>query len=423
MFNHRTKAVIKREVKSQIMTKAFIFITILMPLIMFGFMAFQIFITTFEGSESVNLIIVDENGTVNNELKKELDEESYVRDGQYIITYENINEGEFDNYLESVKKDIIDKKITGIVHIPKTVVEKKELNFYSANPGNFNLLNNIRGSINTVLLKNHFAEKDVSEDDLKFATRRVSFETVRVSESGVEKEGFANKIVAFIFTFLLFFSIVLIGQQLMLGVTEEKNNRVVELLLSSLKPGELMTGKIVGTAATGLSQMLIWTLPVILLSAGSFASFGPMADVNLQLGIGHGVYFFFNYLIGLSTYLCLYAGFGSIFDNPQDAQQGIWPLMILILTPFYTAFTLVKNPDNIIATVSSMLPFTSIMVMPARSVMIDVPAWQIIVAILVNVSVLILILKLVAKVYRIGILTTGKKPSWKEIGQWLKYDY
>ncbi len=132
------------------------------------------------------------------------------------------------------------------------------------------------------------------------------------------------------------------------------------------------------------------------------------------------LYFVFNYSLALITFIALYATVGAIFDNPQDAQSGMWPVLMLIMIPFFIAIGLESNPQSSFAQIASMFPFASLIVMPARMILVDVPLWQILLSIVINVIVLIGIFKLAGKIYRIGILLTGKKPKWSEVIRWLR---
>jgi len=139
-----------------------------------------------------------------------------------------------------------------------------------------------------------------------------------------------------------------------------------------------------------------------------------------QMSIGFIFYFLFNYTIALITYVALYATVGAIFDNPQDAQSGVWPLLMLIMIPFFIALGLESNAQSTFALVTSLVPFSSLLVMPARMILVEVPVWQIFLSVVINIVVLIGIFKLAGKIYRIGILLTGKKPKWSEVFSWLR---
>ena len=130
-----------------------------------------------------------------------------------------------------------------------------------------------------------------------------------------------------------------------------------------------------------------------------------------------------NYFIGLITFLGLFATVGAIFDNDQDAQSGIWPIMMLIMIPFFIAITAQNNPDSALIQITSLVPFASIIVMPARMTLVEVPVWQFSAALVINIATFLGIFVLAGKIYRVGILRTGKKPSWGEVVKWFKYKY
>jgi ABC-2 type transport system permease protein len=274
--------------------------------------------------------------------------------------------------------------------------------------------------LNKVLINTYFENKELSEADLSFARKRVDFTGYKISEDKeIEEEGYGNMILSFLFTFLLYLSLLMMGQMTMQSVMEEKNSRVVEVLLSSVSSKEFMSAKIFGASITGVLQMAVWLIPLVLVS---FTTLIALPDsMNLQVSAGQIFYLLFNFFLGLLTFIGLFVMVGSIFENAQEAQSAMWPIMMLIIIPFFIAMTLTRNPMNPIAVVSSMLPFSSIIVMPARMTLIDVPIWQFAVSIFVSIGTIIAIFPIAGKIFRVGILRTGKKPKWSEIIKWLKF--
>jgi len=182
-----------------------------------------------------------------------------------------------------------------------------------------------------------------------------------------------------------------------------------------------MSAKIFGASITGVLQMAVWLTPIVIVTFTTI--FQLPADLNLQITVGQIFYVLFNFFLGLVTFLGLFVMIGSIFDNAQDAQSGMWPIIMLVMIPFFIAMSMAKNPANPIAEIASMLPFASIIVMPARMTLVDVPLWQFVVSIAVCIATILAIFPIAGKVFRIGILRTGKKPKWSEIMKWLKYQY
>ncbi|MBZ0200743.1 MAG: ABC transporter permease [Ignavibacteriaceae bacterium] len=422
MFSKKTLIVIKRELRDKLFSKTFILMTVLIPVFMFGILGIQTFLMSFESDSGTNLTVVSENQDLAPKLQTAFNEAQIVKSGSYKINVEIKTRDEFDEYVLQNKKSLLGDKLTGIVFIPKQAEKDKKVEYYSKNPNNNSLLNKTRSIINKALIDYYFTGRNLSNEDIFFARESVDFSTFRVgSDDKVEEEGYGNQIIAFLFTFLLYFSLIFLGTMMMRAVVEEKHNRIVELLLSSVSSKELMTGKILGNGITGLIQMSIWLLPIMVLISSSVFVLPP--ELILKINMAHIAYFLFNFFVGLITFLGLFATVGAIFDNDQDAQSGLWPIMILIMIPFFISIAMLSNSENPIATIASMVPFASLIVMPARMTIIEVPVWQFALAIVVNVGTLLLIFPAAGKIYRVGILMTGKKPKWSEIIRWLKYKY
>ena len=422
MFNKRTLGIIKRELRSRLLSRSFILTTVLIPIFLIGILVVQTFLMRFQGDEKYNLEIVAAKPELTKALNSEFDNNNQVKAGNLVISYNTLNSVQFEKHLTEIKPQILNKKISGVVYIPETALNNKDLQYYSVNPNNISLFNNLKGTINKVLVDNYFSGKELTNEEIEFARNDVDFTGFKVSEkSTFEKQGAGNMILAFLFTFLIYFSLILIGTMMMRSVVEEKNNRIVEVLLSSVNSKELLTGKILGMSITALLQMAIWLLPVFLLISTTLFILPP--EITLSIGVSHLFYFLINFFIALVTFLGLYATVGSIFDNDQDAQSGQWPLLMLIMLPFFIAISMITNPESSIARIASFVPFASLIVMPARMTIIDVPLWQIVLSSVINIVVMISIFPISGKIYRIGILSTGKKPKWSEVVKWLKYKY
>ncbi len=337
------------------------------------------------------------------------------------------------------------------------------------------MFKDLDGLINKTLIDQYFHNKTLSKEELDFARLGVDFTGFKVSEDeGIKEEGYGNLVLAYLFTFLLYISLLMIGQMTMQSVIEEKNNRIVEVVLSSVSPTELMTGKILGATLTGIIQMAIWLSPVILLMSTTI--FVLPKELLFSININVIIYMLINFLIGLLTFIGLFAMLGAIFDNPQDASSGTLPVMMLIIIPFFIALSMMEDPNKPIAEIASLFPFASIIVMPARMTLVGVPTLHLILAVVINIltfialsmmedpnkpiaeiaslfpfasiivmparmtlvgvptlhlilAVVINILTFIAifpiagKIYRIGILRTGKKPKWSEVFKWLRYKY
>ncbi len=419
LFSFRTMAIIKRELKAQVMTKTFIFTTIFVPIIMVGLMGLQTFLMMFEDKKDTQVEVFTERYELVSLLEKEYQSSDDFNRETFKIDFKYKEKSELEDYVQEVKPSLLDRSLNGIFFIPNGDRFDKTIEYYSANPKNSNITSKVTKMVNSVLVENHFAGKSVSEKDIEYARDRVSLQNFKISEKDeVEKDNYGAILLAGVLAFMLYMSLIMIGMQILKAVVEEKENRVVEVLLSSVHANELMSAKIVATTCAGLLQIVIWMLPFIFVSVTSIFVLPEKLQFSISLfQIG---YFILNYGLGLITFLGLYAAVGAIFDNMSEAQQGAMPIMFLILVPFYICFTMLKDPTNSIAQVCSMIPFSSIIVMPVRMAMIDVPLWEVGVATLVNLITLLFVFSFAGKIYRIGVLKTGKRPKWKEVYRWIK---
>ena len=421
MFNYRVIALIKRELQEKLLSKAFVLMTLLLPVFMIGIVGVQTFIMSFE-SEGNKIEIVTYSDTLEVKLNEIILDEFFVKNGSLIPTVKTIPEIEFEKYLSEKENELLSGQLDGIIFIPKSALKDKKVKYYSKTPKNFRLLEKIDNPINQVLVEQYFSSKNIPVEELEYARKWVDITSFKISEGeDIKEEGYGGLILSYLFSFLLYLSLIMMGSMVMQAVIQEKSNRIVEVLLSSVTSKELMTGKILGAAITGVLQMSIWLIPVILVASTTWFMLPPeaMIDVTfLQIG-----YLLFNFFLGLLIFVGLFTMVGSIFENPQDAQSGMWPILMLVMIPFFISISMIENPNNPIANIASMAPFSAIIVMPAKMAIVDVPIWQVIFSTLVNIATVFAIFPIAGKIFRIGIMSTGRKPKWSEVIKWLKYKY
>ncbi len=421
MFNNRIIAVFKREVKERVISKGFIFMTILLPVFMFGLIGIQ-YLLMKEDSTKFNVTVISESNELTLKLENELNSTDAVKEKTLKLLFGTMNKDEFKEFLKSKKQEVLDEKITGILYVPESALKDKKIEYYSKTPQNRRLSEMMNRPINKVLIDTYFSNRALSIEELNFARQGIDVTGFKVSkEEGFTEEGYGSLVLTYLFTFLLYISLLMMGQMIMQSVIEEKSSRIVEVILSSVSSKELMIGKILGSGLTGLLQMAIWLSPVIMVASSTWIMLPP--EVSISLTTFQIVYFLINFFLGLIIFLGLFATVGAIFDNPQDAQSGLWPVMLLIIIPFFIAFSMIENPNSAIAKISSFVPFANIIVMPARMTIADVSIFQLLISLVVSVLTLLAIFPLAGKIYRIGILRTGKKPKWSEVIKWLKYKY
>ncbi len=421
MFNKRVLAVIKRELREKLISKAFIVMTLLVPGLLFVLLGVQTLLMTSE-QKNLKIEIVSENAQMTSLFQNEMLTSELIKDHKYIFSFSTMVPIEFKKYLESQRQVLADEKLGGIVYVSASAMKDKKVDYYSKSSQNMSLFKDLDGPINKALIDSYFSNKTLSKEDLDYARKGVDFTGYKVSkEGGIKEEGYGNMILAYLLTFLLYFSMIMIGQMTMQSVIEEKSSKIVEVILSSVSPTELMTGKILGASITGVIQMAIWLSPIILIMSTTF--FVLPKELIFSISSTVIIYTLINFFIGLLTFIGLFAMLGAIFDNPQDASSGTLPVMMLIIIPFFIALSMMDNPNRPIAEIASYFPFASIIVMPARLTLVGVPIWQLVAAFVVNILTFLALFPLTGKIYRVGILRTGKKPKWSEVIKWLKYKY
>ncbi len=422
MFNYRIMGILKRELREKLFSKKFLIMTLSLPAIMFIFIGFQTLIMSYEGDSNTKVEIITESPQLTNDLESEFSQLPFIKSGYYKVSFNTMSKESLKEYIDKKRTDLVKEKTTGIVFIPNTALKDKKIEYYAKTPKNITVTQKLGKQINKVLVSNYFKGKNLSKDDLEFARKGIDFAQLKVTKNKkIEEEGYGNMVLAYVFTFLLYLSLIMMGQMAMQTVMEEKSGKVVEVLLSSVSSKEFMTGKILGAAITGVGQMVVWLVPLVLVSFTAW--FSLPENLSISVTAGQLIYYLVNFFLGLVTFIALFVALGSIFETAQEAQSGMWPIMMLIIIPFFIALSMGKNPANPIAAIASMFPFASIIVMPARMTVIDVPNWQIILSIIVNIAVIYFLFPLAGKIFQVGILRTGKKPSWGEVVKWLKFNY
>jgi len=435
--------VLTREYSTRVRKKSFIIMTILMPALMAAMFILPAYFMSQDDTK-IRTIAVYDGSTI---LLGQLESNDYTK-------YKFIPEDEYNKIKDNLKAT----DFYAMLVIQPNVLNTKTVQLISTSNIPFDLKNQIQNKIRTVIEKEKMAEviKQTAIPDLEAriaATKTsISVNTIKLGEGGEAKKSSTEigMILGYIFGFMIYMFILLYGQMVMQGVMEEKQSRIVEVIISSVKPFELMMGKIIGIAMVGLTQLAIWIILGIAIIAGAKgmmpgaqhagtaqeimaqaqvanqtpAQLDKMQDilsmlgsVNFPLIIGCFIFFFIG---GYLLYSSMFAAVGSAVDAMEDAQQFMMPIMMPIILAILVMMSAIKNPEGSTAFWFSIVPFTSPVVMMAR-IPFGVPAWQLALSMLVLVITFVGMVWAAGKIYRTGILMYGKKASWKELGKWLTY--
>lgn len=431
--------IIKREYLTKVKNKSFIVMTFLSPLIMIALIAVVSYLSQLNNDKQRTISVLDETGFLEDVFQKTEN-----------INYTNLNGLSFEDAIALVKE----KEDYGLLHIAAVDsldVFSNNIKFYSEESPSITIMSGLERKI-----EKRLREMKLQKDGVTLAQIEASKFNINIAQESFdgEKSSKIDNLVKLAFGgaagYLLFMFIIIYGNMIMRSVIEEKTSRIIEIIISSVKPIQLMMGKIIGTSLAGITQFVIWViLGGVLLTIVSVIFGIDMTQVqtpqqelvdqamqaegaqamaeNLITAIGNlpltnlVVAFMFFFIGGYLLYSSLYAAIGAAVDNETDTQQFMLPiLMPLVLAVYVGVFTVIEDPHGTVSTVFSFIPFTSPVVMLMR-IPFGVPIWQQGISLLLLIGTFILAVWFAAKIYRVGILMYGKKPTYKELFKWLKY--
>ena len=402
------------EFLEKVKTKAFIISLVITPLIIIMFSLLPTLLTQKEDQRTKLIGVVDTSGIYFYKLADEL--EQYKLDN-FQPNYILLNLADDKKPLKQLKieadKDVTDNKIEGFLFILNGGTDSLEVEYRSEKLGGFKDVRRFEQKINKIRIQSELNARGIDPASVDFIQSGVNIEQIKIEKSG--KEGKQNFLVvffsAFIFIMLLMMMVIYSGQLLVRSLIEEKSNRLIEILISSCTSEQLLAGKILGLSALGLTQIVIWSLIGITLVGG--AVIPPAAFDNILIML---VYF----ITGFIFYTTIFVGIGSIVTTEQEAQQMTTYISLILILPVVVAMPAIQNPESMMVKVMSYIPLTIPSIMLLRFKIAPVPLIDIIITLSIMFVSTIVTLKIAAKIFRIGILSYGKKPTIKELIQWSK---
>lgn len=430
--------IIKKEYKQIVKKKSFLISTILTPVMMAGFIFLPMLLTKV-GREEKTIVIEDYSGIVAEPFqeKAKTGEEvnkvlrlKFIQAGaksneqnQLIKDYEQKpahDEEEKLQLISSYRQQILDKQIDGLLLIPENVKETRRIYFCAMNISDFATNKYITSTVQKILSEKILTEQNIDIKIVEEAIRDVNLGTFKVKKEGTTKASSGLEYMMSIFMLTILFTIIMAyGQLIMRGVIEEKNNRIVEVLISSTRAQTLFYGKIIGIGLAGLTQVALWILLAALFMGRS--SLGIDKSVTGFLTPELAIYFVIFFIIGYFMFSILFSIVGASVNTDQEAQQYAAPITYLLLIPFIIGIVVTQNPNMPLVFAASLFPlFTPTLMFMRISVAVP-PFAQIALSIVLSILFTMFLAWLGAKIFRVGILMYGKKPSVKEIMRWVRY--
>ncbi|WP_412561367.1 ABC transporter permease [Winogradskyella sp. MIT101101] len=431
--------IIKREYLTKVKNRSFIVMTFLSPLIMIALIAVVAYLSQLNNDKQRTISVLDETGFFND-----------VFQNTENTTYTNLNELNLDDAIALVKK----KEDYGLLHIAKIDsidAISNNVKFYSEDSPSLSIMSSLERKIEKRVQEMKLKKEGVSLSQIEASTINLDISQESFDGEKTSKEGNVVKLIfGGVAGYLLFMFIIIYGNMIMRSVIEEKTSRIIEVIISSVKPVQLMLGKIIGTSLAGITQFAIWVVLGGVLMVVVSAILGidlsqlqtPQQEMVTQAmeaegaqAIAENIFieitnlpilnlvfaFIFFFVGGYLLYSSLYAAIGAAVDNETDTQQFMLPiLMPLILAVYVGVFTVIEDPHGTVSTVFSFIPLTSPVVMLMR-IPFGVPLWQQGLSLILLIGTFMFAVWFAAKIYRVGILMYGKKPTYKELFKWLKY--
>ncbi len=428
--------IVQREYTSRVKKKSFLLTTFLVPLFFIAMYVGIFFLTkkSFEDSHAT-VYVIDMEGSIADELKD-------TKNITYKVTQNSVKE-----QLEELKEGDDNRSL---LIIPKDFGSSQSIELLSAGKANIGTQSEVKNRLSTIVRNKKYKEMGLDLELIQNIDDTIKVSAKQINEQGDAKESHTEVAmgIAMALSVLIYLSLFLYGAQVMRGIIEEKTSRIVEVIISSVKPFQLMMGKIIGIGLVGITQFILWiVLTIALTSVATTLIFdGKMSKTELVNGVAQAdampqgnpgfdittalasvdfplllTCFFIFFLGGYFLYSALFAAVGSAVDSETEASQFTMPITMPLLLTYVLSFgVLVNDPNGTIATWLSFIPFTSPIAMLVR-IPFGVPTWQIIVSVVLLILGFLLTTWFAARIYRVGILMYGKKVSLKELIKWFRY--
>ena len=417
--------VVKREYLTRVRTIGFILTTLGLPVFSMGIFAISIALVTRKADHPLRFSIVDNLGGLAPQILKGLKEK--LPDGQ--LRYQMVRA--WDRPApetmahEELTKQVRDGQLDGFLEVPKDILNGKEATFHTRNASDYLTDRAIGRAVNSAVIERRLGDRGIHINDLSDVMRGVDLSLVKITKTGESQETGQSVLVQLTIVFILYITLLVYGVMTMRSVLEEKTTRIVEILASSVKPSHLLTGKILGVAGVGLTQYVIWMGAAALVSTYGVAvalAFRPGAAApKFHLPTSYLVYPLIFFLVGYFLYASLYAAIGSMVSSEEDLQQVQMPVTMALLACFVLYPIIQRAPNSPLAVILTMIPLFSPILMVFRITVQTPPFWQIALSLAICVATTAGVIRMSAKIYRVGILMYGKRPSLVELLRWLKY--
>ena len=409
--------IIRREYLERVRSKAFIIATLLGPVLM-ALLTVAPALLMGRTGKPLRLALVDETGRLAAPVKAGLATRKLNDQPRFIVESEHTTD--LAAAEQALKAKVLEGTLDGYLKLPAGALDRAGAEYYGKTVSNMIDLNLLEDSVSAAVIAERLAGAGVDRSRVEALTRAVDLKPVRLSAAGEREDRGASFILSFILVMMLYATVLMWGQAVLTSVIEEKTSRVVEVIVSAVRPYHLLAGKLLGVGAAGLTQFLAWALTLLLLSL-----FG--AGISASLGVGKLpeispmalVFFLVYFLLGFLMYAALFAAVGACVNTTQEAQSLAFPVFMPLILAVMFLMPVLQAPDSRLAVGLSLFPLFTPLLMFLRISVLQPPAWQIALSVVLCVLTIMGIVFVAGRIYRVGILMYGKRPTFPEIMRWV----
>lgn len=393
---------------------------------MLGGMAATIAIAGRGSDKPVRLVVVDETASAFEPLVAALDERFEDGRRKFELEQASLNSlVEVDEVIERLRLNVLARDLDGYLYLREDFLATGRARYSALSVSNFDLNQRIQRALSGYVRQNIIADSGLDRAQSARLLGGARLDTFKITEEGESEDRGQTFGMVYALAMMLYMGVILYGSMISRAIVEEKVSRVVEVMLASVRPFQLLTGKVIGLGCVGLTQMLVWcSVAFVVLNFRSklaeIFDVPALAEIPLpEFPPGLLAHFLIWFLLGYFLFALLYALVASISGSEQESQQLQFPMIILLVIPLVSMVGIIQNPDSGFAVTMSLIPFFAPMVMLMRTAVLTPPWYQIAASMALCAATSVVLLWLVAKIYRIGILSYGKRPSLRELARWL----
>jgi ABC-2 type transport system permease protein len=414
--------IIRREYAESAKKKSFIISTILAPVLLVVIYGIPVAMMYFVPPETVSVAVLDRTGVLAPGFESSLSDTAGGGNRQYQVMIADPKDRDPESYKEMLIESIQNNALDILIEIPAEVFDKGRVGYISKDYFSEQVMDEVKATLDSVVIAERLEREGMDYTRVSALTERIRLDEKKVTKSGMmeDQEVVGRFILVTVFVMILYMTLLSWGMSVQRSIIEEKSSRVIEVLLSSVEPRDLFIGKIIGIGALGLTQIAIWSLIVF---AVGFSSSFVFAEISRYVSVSFTDFLMFVlfFVLGFLLYSSLFTIIGAVCSTEQDAQQLQSVVVLPMVIPIMLTFFIIQNPNSTLAAVLSLIPLFTPMLMLARVIISEPAAWQVALGIgLLLVSIYGVIL-FSARVFRVGVLMYGKRPSLREIIRWYKY--